>query len=860
MRAGAEIFHTLRGILKKKGHSTGVGDEGGFAPSLSSNREAVDVVLEAVVQAGYKPGDNVYRRARRRLERAVERRRRSTTSSRSPATRRARPTRWSRIYEDWVRQYPIISIEDGLAEGDWDGWKTLTKALGDRVQLVGDDVFVTNPEILARGIEEGIGNALLVKLNQIGTVTETLDAVAMARDAGYHSVISHRSGETEDTTIADLAVAHQRRPDQDGLGQPHRSRREVQPAAANRRRARHGGPLRRQERRQAAQVAMAPTRPLVLIVLDGWGIRADPTNNAIALARTPVYDALVARYPHAQLITSGEAVGLPAGQMGNSEVGHMNMGAGRIVYQDLTRIDKSISDGELFESPALAASMDRCAGEHARAALHRPRSPTAASTATSATCTRCSRWRPAAVSRACSSTSSPTAATPRRPAACAIHPASSRRSSTGRRPAASRRSCGRYYAMDRDKRWERTKLAYDAMINGAARRQTAHGAAAADPGLARGRRHRRFIKPIVIVGADGQPIGPIRDGDSVVFFNFRADRARQLTRAIALDDFDGFERPDRPRVHYTTMTVYDRTFNLPVVFTPQTFSGNLADVLAEHAPHEPPARRNREVRARHLLLQLRPRGAVSGRGPDPGAVAEGRDLRPEAGDERPGNRGRARRGRDQAGKPSKSSSATSPTPTWSATPATWPPRSRRSRRSTAASDASLAALKAVGGRAIVTADHGNAEQMWDDELKAPHTAHTSNPVPVVLCADELVGTASAGRLAAGRCADHPGTAGDTALTRDDGQHPARVGNLARKRDGPPGNAGGPCESVFDRPPLGAAKDYSTSFSCVSSAAIRSDRRNRLSFALISKLRRSPPARPSEEPDQSSPARRVSPGS
>ncbi len=206
VRTGAEIFHTLRGILKKKGHSTGVGDEGGFAPSLSSNREAVDVVLEAVVQAGYKPGDGVYLA----LDVAAselwnDSGRHYEFKKSGDKTRTA--DEMVALYEDWVRQYPIISIEDGLAEGDWDGWKTLTRALGDRVQLVGDDVFVTNPEILARGIAERVGNALLVKLNQIGTVSETLDAVAMAREAGYTSVISHRSGETEDTTIADLAVA-----------------------------------------------------------------------------------------------------------------------------------------------------------------------------------------------------------------------------------------------------------------------------------------------------------------------------------------------------------------------------------------------------------------------------------------------------------------------------------------------------------------------------------------------------------------------------------------------------------------------------------------------------------------------------
>jgi enolase len=206
VRAGAEIFHTLRGILKKKGHSTGVGDEGGFAPSLSSNREAVDVVLEAVVQAGYKPGENIYVALDVASSELWDDDAKHYEFKKSRDKARTADEMVA-MYEDWVRQYPIISIEDGLAEGDWDGWKTLTKALGARIQLVGDDVFVTNPEILARGITEGIGNALLVKLNQIGTVSETLDAVAMARDAGYNSVISHRSGETEDTTIADLAVA-----------------------------------------------------------------------------------------------------------------------------------------------------------------------------------------------------------------------------------------------------------------------------------------------------------------------------------------------------------------------------------------------------------------------------------------------------------------------------------------------------------------------------------------------------------------------------------------------------------------------------------------------------------------------------
>jgi enolase len=205
VRAGAEVFHALRGILKKKGYATGVGDEGGFAPSLKSNVEAVELVLEAIAQAGYRAGTDVYIALDPAASEFWEEDAKRYEFKKSGDTARSADD-MVKLYEDWVRQYPIVSIEDGLAEGDWDGWKTLTSALGSRIQLVGDDIFVTNPEIIERGITEKVANAILVKLNQIGTVTETLDAVAMASGAGYASVISHRSGETEDTTIADLAV------------------------------------------------------------------------------------------------------------------------------------------------------------------------------------------------------------------------------------------------------------------------------------------------------------------------------------------------------------------------------------------------------------------------------------------------------------------------------------------------------------------------------------------------------------------------------------------------------------------------------------------------------------------------------
>ena len=203
LRVGTEIFHALRAILKKAGHSTGVGDEGGFAPNLRSNREALDLVMQAVEKAGAKPGQNVFLALDVASSELWDNGRYVFKKS-GEATRT--PAQMVEMYTEWTTQYPIISIEDGVAEGDWDGWRMLTKALGDRVQLVGDDVFVTNPEILRKGIAEHVGNALLVKLNQIGTVSETLDAIAMAREANYATVISHRSGETEDSTIADLAV------------------------------------------------------------------------------------------------------------------------------------------------------------------------------------------------------------------------------------------------------------------------------------------------------------------------------------------------------------------------------------------------------------------------------------------------------------------------------------------------------------------------------------------------------------------------------------------------------------------------------------------------------------------------------
>ena len=204
LRAGVETFHTLKKVLKGKGYNTSVGDEGGFAPNLKSNEEAVEVILEAIGKAGYIAGKQIFIALDPASSEFYQDGKyvfsKSDKSSKTPDEMVA-------FYESWVKKYPIISIEDGMAEGDWDGWKTLTDRLGKKIQLVGDDVFVTNTEYLQKGIEMGVANSILIKVNQIGTLTETLEAINMAKKADYTAVVSHRSGETEDATIADIVVA-----------------------------------------------------------------------------------------------------------------------------------------------------------------------------------------------------------------------------------------------------------------------------------------------------------------------------------------------------------------------------------------------------------------------------------------------------------------------------------------------------------------------------------------------------------------------------------------------------------------------------------------------------------------------------
>lgn len=473
--------------------------------------------------------------------------------------------------------------------------------------------------------------------------------------------------------------------------------------------------------------------PLVLLVLDGFGIRAERDHNAIALARKPVFDGLLSRYPHAQLIASGEAVGLPAGQMGNSEVGHTNMGAGRVVYQDLTRIDKAIREGELAGNAALDASFSRCSdGTHAlhfigllsdggvhshQRHLHALLRLAAQHKVPRVFVHVITDGRDA----------SPLGAARYIPELEAVL------QETGGRVAS---VCGRYYAMDRDKRWERTKLGYDAVVGGVAETQTTRALDAVVASHSAGVTDE-FIRPIVVVDADGSPVGPVRDGDSVVFFNFRADRARQFSRALALDDFDGFDRPARPRVHYTTMTVYDRTFAFPVVFEPQSLSGNFADVLQDagrsnlrlaetekyahvtyffNCGREEPYRRedrilvpSQKVATYDLMPQMSAPGIADVLVSDLAARTHDVVICNFANADMVGHTGNL-----------------------DATIAAVETLDECLGRI-------MKAVRTANGTAIVTADHGNAEQMWDDELKGPHTAHTANPVPVILCDERFVG-------------------------------------------------------------------------------------------------------------------------
>ncbi len=474
--------------------------------------------------------------------------------------------------------------------------------------------------------------------------------------------------------------------------------------------------------------------PVVLVVLDGWGLRTTSEHNAIALARTPTYRELLDQYPHAALVTSGESVGLPKNQMGNSEVGHMNLGAGRIVYQDLTRIDRAIEEGDFFESGVLKATMDRC--EQDRHALH------LVGLVSDGGVHSHQRHLDALIAMAADRDITRlyihviTDGRDTSPTGSEAFVAALERTMAKQGRGRIATVIGRYYAMDRDRRWDRTQRAYEALTLG--RGTTATSAAVLIRGSYQAGVTDEFIEPGVVTDASGRPVGRVADGDSVVFFNFRADRARQLIQALAFDHFDGFERREYPRVECTTMTEYDATYDLPVVFPPTVLTANLADVLAEHGLHN--LRLAETEKYAHVTYFFNSGEERPYAGEDrilvPSQKVPTYDLKPEmsaaeitstlvADVDAAGhdviicNFANA----DMVGHTGNLDAAVAAVSTLDT-----------------CLTKIITAVERAGGTVIITADHGNAEQMWDEQRQGPHTAHTTNPVPVLIVQRELRGS------------------------------------------------------------------------------------------------------------------------
>ena len=472
------------------------------------------------------------------------------------------------------------------------------------------------------------------------------------------------------------------------------------------------------------------TGPLVLVVLDGWGLREERDNNAIKLARTPTYSELIERFPHSALVASGESVGLPAGQMGNSEVGHITMGAGRVVYQDLTRIDTSIRDGDIFEQPPLLEAMARCRGNQHALHFIGLVSPNGIHSHTRHLYALIEMAARQKVERVFVQGFTDGRDTSPNGGAGFVGEleAVMKKAGVGRVASIG----GRYYGMDRDNRWERTKKAYDAIVGGPA----PHTQSAVEfiEKSYEGGVTDEFVVPGTVVDADDRPIGPIRDGDSVFFFNFRSDRARQLTRALAFEDFHGFERNPYPKpIAMTTMTQYDRTFTFPVVFPPQSLTQSFAEVMAsDPLPNLRVAETEKYPHVSYFFnCGIEKPYPAEDRILVPSPKVPTYDLQPEMSAKGiTDNLVNDVEGRkhdviicnfanaDMVGHTGKLEAAIAAVETV---------------------DHCLTrivkAVRSVGGTLIVTADHGNAEEMWNYELKEPHTAHTSNPVPVIIVGD-----------------------------------------------------------------------------------------------------------------------------
>jgi 2,3-bisphosphoglycerate-independent phosphoglycerate mutase len=476
-------------------------------------------------------------------------------------------------------------------------------------------------------------------------------------------------------------------------------------------------------------------KPVLLVVLDGWGIRAEREANAIAIAGTPNMDALVREYPSTQVETSGLSVGLPEGQMGNSEVGHTNLGAGRIVYQDLVRINRAVEEGDFFRNDALLLACRRAKASSGTLHLQGLVSDGGVHSSQEHLYACLDLARREGVPRTFVHAFMDGRDTPPKSGAEYMRQLESRMAATGYGRVATVH--GRYYAMDRDKRWDRVGQAYAAMVRGEGYRATS-GVSAVESSYAHGE-NDEFIKPTVIVNNDGQPVGPIRDGDAVLFFNFRADRAREITRAIAEEGFADFDRQVVPRLSaYVCMTQYDETFTWPVAFAPQSLDEIFPERVSRAGLRQ--LRCAETEKYAHVTFFFNGGRETVYPGEDRILVPSPRDVKTY--DQKP------------------EMSAREVTDKLTAAIATGqygfvlvnfanPDMVGHTGILEAAVQAVKVvdecigrvwkAAKAAGMAMLVTADHGNCEMMTDPATGQPHTAHTLNPVPFILADPDFRG-------------------------------------------------------------------------------------------------------------------------
>jgi len=475
---------------------------------------------------------------------------------------------------------------------------------------------------------------------------------------------------------------------------------------------------------------MPRPKPVVLVILDGWGYRAEREANAIVLAHTPNYSALQKEYPWTLVYTSGERVGLPHGLMGNSEVGHLNIGAGRVVYQAITRIDASIESGEFFKNPALLALMEQ--GRKTRLHLMGLLSDGGVHSHQRHLYALLKMARENHVSEVFVHVfldGRDTAPTNGVEYVEALQK-QMREYHVGRIASIS----GRYYAMDRDNRWQRTEKAYDAIVNG-------EGLKAEDPVAAIKLSYNQgvtdeFVVPIVVTDSEGRPAATIRSDDAAMFFNFRADRARQLTRALTFPDFDGFSRRGYPeKLHYLSMTRYDKTFTTPHVFPPQSLTHILASVMAEMKLKN--LRVAETEKYAHVTYFFNGGAETAFPGEErilvPSPKVATYDLQPEMS---------ARGVMETVVKAVNEGSRDVIIVNFAnADMVGHSGKLDATIKAVETVDVCLGeiykAVRARGGAMVVTADHGNAELMVDPQTGGPHTAHTTNPVPLILIAEQV---------------------------------------------------------------------------------------------------------------------------